>query len=58
MTYGHMSNRLAVMSAEDAGLVVKIFEWVLFEELIITFKEIVVVPDGNTECSGVNKVLG
>ena len=46
------------MSAEDAGLVVKIFEWVLFEELIITFKEIVVVPDGNTECSGVNKVLG
>lgn len=39
---GHMSNRFATISAKDVDLVVKVFEWGFFEELV-TFKEVVVV---------------
>lgn len=37
-----MSNRLAVVSAEDVDLVVEVFDW-LFVEALITSKEAMVV---------------
>lgn len=47
-TYGHVSNRLAIVLAEDIHLVVKIFDWVSRKELI-TLKEAVAVASMNAE---------
>lgn len=52
-----MSNRLAIVSAEDVDLVVKIFYWAFLEELI-AFKEAVVVGSVSPKGHGVSVDLG
>lgn len=57
VVHGHMSNRLAIVSAENVDLVVKIVNWAFFEEFT-ALEEAVVVGDMNTEGRGICVDLG
>lgn len=57
LTYRHVRNRLATASAEDADVVVKIFER-RFVVKLITFEEAVVGGNVNTEGRGVRIHMG
>ena len=46
-THGHVSNGLAIASPEDVELVVKMVDWVFFEEFI-ALEEAVVVANVHT----------
>lgn len=58
ITYAwHMGNRLATVTTKDIDMVVKIFGWVLFNDLIAVYETVVIV-NVNPKCRGICVDLG